>query len=245
MERPTDPTQGGRAQSYHTTNDFPLSERQNVEASQESRRTEATSPPQDSEQSMVEHLDLLEGKINRISAGTRVCAEQLAGVSKQVAELKATDQVLAELSTRCRQLGENFYEQEVLSVVFRCLIGIADKCRQQIKEIEQLPGIHPGGSSSPAARANTYLLEARRVDLVEVEDALANLGVEPFEHLSESFDPSVQKCINRIESPGRHLHGQVAARLLPGYQRNGKVIRPEYVDVYVPSHDTNRLARRR
>ena len=243
MEESTESRQGKYPPSYHPTDKPPLNDRQDDAASPKTHSSEGALRTQDSDQSIVEHLDFLQGKINRISANTRAWAEQLSGVSKQVAELKATDQVLAELSTRCRQLGENFYEREVLSVVFRCLIGIADKCRQQIREIEQLPGLRHGDRSSPAARVNAYLLEARRVDLVEVEDALANLAVEPFEHPHESFDPSVQKCINRIESPRPQLHGHVAARLLPGYGRNGKVIRPEYVDVYVPAHDTNRLVK--
>jgi len=243
MDEPTDPRQGRHPPSHHTTDAPFWSDQEDDAAPPSIRSSEGALRTQDSDQSIVEHLDLLRGKINRISVNTRAWAEQLDGVSKQVAELKATDQVLAELSTRCRQLGENFYEREVLSVVFRCLIGIADKCRQQIKEIEQLPGLQHSGRSSPAARVNAYLLEARRVDLVEVEDALANLGVEPFEHPKGSFDPSVQKCINRIESPRPQLHGHVAARLLPGYGRNGKVIRPEYVDVYVPAHDTNRLVK--
>ena len=47
------------------------------------------------------------------------------------------------------------------------------------------------------------------------------------------FDPSLQKCIKRVQTQNARLHQRVAGRLLPGYQRADKIVRPEYVSVYV------------
>jgi molecular chaperone GrpE (heat shock protein) len=71
------------------------------------------------------------------------------------------------------------------------------------------------------------------MDIIELEDALANFGVEPFEHPEGTFNPSSQKCISPVETHDRKLHRKIARRLLPGYQRQEKIIRKEYINIYV------------
>ena len=77
------------------------------------------------------------------------------------------------------------------------------------------------------------LLEAREADLVEIEALLTRYGVEPFQHPTDEFHPQTQRCVERIESRRAKQRGHVVARLLPGYRREGVVIRPECVSVYV------------
>ena len=156
---------------------------------------------------------------------TYAVKKSLAGIDsleQQVKEIKASDYVIAELSERCRSLTEQFHEREVLFPVCCCLIGITARCRQQINKIEGLLQKHSNNKDESSIRALKYLADARKADLVELDNMLANLGVEPYEHNEDTFEPSLQKCIRRIESKDETLHGYIAQRLLPGYKRDNK-----------------------
>ena len=175
-------------------------------------------------------------RLQCVSNGIKSCQEKLSHLACAIDELGAADQIITDLSTRYRDLNERFYEREVLLPVVYCLIRVADGCRQQIQKYEQAHAKHADGN-----KAIRFVVDCRKADLVQVEQALANLGVESFEHDGRSFEPSLQKCISRIESEDQTVEGLVAQHLLPGYMRNDRVIRKEYVNVYVPSNKTNNV----
>ena len=160
--------------------------------------------------------------------------EELAAVRKELQRLQTADRVLSEMHTRCQELSEQFHEREVLNPLFYGLIWIADRSREQVQRIERTQESSAGNGDPRAKKALKYLLDARRADFIEVENVLGHFGVESFEHPGNSFDPASQKCINRVARHNGAAPGQIAARLLPGYTRNGKAIRREYVNVYVP-----------
>ncbi len=157
----------------------------------------------------------------------------------------ATNATLAELVQRIdaltfqiKILDDNhsqFHEGEFLNLIFRSLIPIADRCRQ---ETDRLLTILKGYGSDKYRDAVSLsirqLIDAREADLIEVEAVLATFGVERFQHLRNQFDPSLQKCIQRIETSKPERHQRIASRVLPGYHRDGKkVVRRELVSVYV------------
>ena len=77
---------------------------------------------------------------------------------------------------------------------------------------------------------------------MELENSLADLGVESYQHHEDVFEPSLQKCLSRIECEEEGLDGHIAGHLLPGYRRYDKIVRKECVNVYVlknKTHNTN------
>ncbi|MFC1793571.1 nucleotide exchange factor GrpE [Planctomycetota bacterium] len=173
------------------------------------------------------------------SGDIKSCLDQITAVAKEVKELKAAEDVITQLSSKCRQLSEGFHEREVLFPVFFCLISIADRSHQQIDNFQQLLDKQPEPKNRSAIKAISYLIEARKADLVEIENKLADFRVESFEHHTDVFEPSVQKCISRVEHQEEIAHGKIVQRILPGYKRGDKIIRHEYVSVYVPASKDN------
>lgn len=159
--------------------------------------------------------------------------EATKGAITELQRLKTADRVLADMHARCKELGERFHEREVLNPTFRGLILIADRCRQDVRRISGTLVRIRETRNHRAVSALRHLLAARNADQVEIENLLAHYGVETYEHPQGKFDPSVQKCVSRIEGLNGAMAGHIAERLLPGYQRNGSVIRAEYVSVYV------------
>ena len=82
-----------------------------------------------------------------------------------------------------------------------------------------------------------YLISCRRRDRIETEERLAVLGAQAFTHPGTEFDPTSQTCIERCASRNGSVPGEIASRLQPGYRRDGRVLRPECVAVFVQTHD--------
>ena len=164
-----------------------------------------------------------------LPAQIREMGEGQAATAAELKELKLERRVLTELSDEHRRLKEQFHEREVLYPIFRCLIGITDRIRQESSRLECLLE----SLDLEAIVAARQVLEARKADLVEVEALLASHGVESFRHPEERFEPKLQKCVKTVPAKQAELQQRIAARLLPGYRRNGQVIRAECVSVYV------------
>jgi molecular chaperone GrpE (heat shock protein) len=188
---------------------------------------------------LANSVERLSGQLESISGDVSSCRELLLGLAREVDELKAADQIVTDLGNRCRDLSEQFHEREVLLPIIYCLIRMTDGCRQQIDKFQNLLAKHPDSRNEAATKALKFLIDARKADLVELDSTLANLGVELYEHHEEVFAPSLQKCINRIECRDKSLEGGVARRLLPGYRRHDRIVRKEYVNVYVRNKMNN------
>ena len=196
---------------------------------------DSTSPPptvtqlRDALQPIIQRLDDMRDQ-------QAVDRQQISALASDIQELKTQDRVLTELHDQVRRYSEQFHERELLQPVFRGLIAIADSCRRQERQLRQALQKHGDSSNQLAVSGLRRLLEARAANRVEVEDLLANYGVEPFTQLEDTFDPKVQMCVSRVACEEKAFHGRVAERLLPGYRRNGTVLRPECVTVFVVPH---------
>ena len=182
-------------------------------------------------------------QLGQIQEYLKPLSGQIVEVNAEIKQTKIEQRVLTEMHDRCRDLGEQYYQREVLGPLFRCVIGIADRCRQQADTLKGLLKKHVARDNKTAMQAIQYLLDARQADYIEIESLLANYGVEPFENPDIKFDPTTQKCISRIETPEVDLVEKVSQRLLPGYRRDKKIIRKEYVKVYVLNGKTTRLSK--
>lgn len=75
------------------------------------------------------------------------------------------------------------------------------------------------------------------LDIVEgfpsdIEDIFSYQGVMAFRCDETDFDPKRQRVIQRIETDDESLDKKVAASLSPGYEWDGRLLRPEMVGVY-------------
>ena len=203
-----------------------------IDQQNDSHDAQAQSTPKESKpcDACVQRLsDYLDSVSNHIQN----CSEQLARIVQQADQLKAADCIITQLSARCRTLSEQFYEREILLPMIHSLIGIADRARQQITKAENARNKYDDGQTESEAEILTYLVDERKADLMELENALANLGVESFSRVQNTFEPATQKCVRRVESVEEILNGRIACRLLPGYKRDDKIIRKECVNVYI------------
>lgn len=66
----------------------------------------------------------------------------------------------------------------------------------------------------------------------DLEDICCRLGVMPFTCEASQFDPGRQRVLKRIETDEEEKDKAIAESLRPGYEWDGKVIRPEMVAVY-------------
>ena len=82
-------------------------------------------------------------------------------------------------------------------------------------------------------RAIRSLGRARRADRADVENVLATFDVKAFRVPGDHFDARKQRVLSQIKTHQKNQEGLIAARVLPGYERNGDVIRRETVSVFV------------
>lgn len=67
----------------------------------------------------------------------------------------------------------------------------------------------------------------------ELEVILSESGIAIFEHPSNTYDPARQTARETILTPDAALHGLISERILPGYERNGRILAKERIKVYV------------
>jgi molecular chaperone GrpE (heat shock protein) len=67
----------------------------------------------------------------------------------------------------------------------------------------------------------------------DLEDLLYWQEVKPFTCSGQKFDPRRQRVLKKIETPEKSKDKTVAESLLPGYEWEGRIIRPEMVTVYL------------
>jgi molecular chaperone GrpE (heat shock protein) len=67
----------------------------------------------------------------------------------------------------------------------------------------------------------------------DLEDMFSWEGVVPFTCDGDAIDPARQRVLNKIKTDDPEKDKTIAERLRPGYEWDGKIIRPEMVSVYI------------
>lgn len=155
----------------------------------------------------------------------------LTELAEQIKQAQIEKHVIEKLSRRNTELEEQFYQNQVLLPIFLTLIGIIDRCRQKIQALKHSQRLLT--PKSVPEKQISYLIEARKADQIELENILASHGVELYQNPDCIFDPTTQRCLSRIETSESGKINMLAARILPGYRRDGKILRKECVHVYV------------
>ncbi len=73
----------------------------------------------------------------------------------------------------------------------------------------------------------------------DLADILFRQGVEPFNCDQSEFNPKQQKIIKTESSQDPSQDKTISSRVLNGYQWEGKVLRPEMVNVYIYKPESN------
>ena len=182
------------------------------------------------ERALQDELETVKSLLTHLLDEVRGFREESSRIDEELKRVRTDERMLQDLHETNKKLSEDFYEREILSPVFHTLIGIADRCYQQIAlaKSEQV-------SLDPAADGYHLpsLIGSREADLIEIESRLEDFGVQRYISTKEEFDTKIHKCVQRRTTSDASLSGRIATRYLPGYRRNGKVIRPERVSVYV------------
>jgi len=166
-------------------------------------------------------------------AQTKQAREGHSRVMKELEDLSLGKHVLEGMAEQARVLQERFHEREVLLPVFCSLIGIADRLRRERARLANLARRCGQDLELELGLTVRHLVSARKADLEEIETVLANFGVEVFRHPGQDFNAHVQTCVKPVPVKHGQLTGQIAERLLPGYQRGEEIIQAERVNVYV------------
>ena len=67
----------------------------------------------------------------------------------------------------------------------------------------------------------------------DLEDIFFYQGVTPYQCKGNDFDPKLQRVLKNIETSNQSKDKTVAERIRPGYEWEGKILRPEIVAVYL------------
>ncbi len=171
-------------------------------------------------------------ELEQVGSAVRGFQAAHTDLATEMQRLKADEKVVTGLHERCRALSERFYQREVLRPTLLRLISIADRCREDEAQIKSWFEDRNTDSKPAVHRVFRCLLRARTFDRLEIESALGDLDVVPFQRQAEDFSPHNQKALARVATSQQSLHGQIAGRIRPGYQRGDEIIRPEWVYVY-------------
>jgi len=71
----------------------------------------------------------------------------------------------------------------------------------------------------------------------DMEDLFSWEGVRPFTCEGDAFDPTRQRIVDKIETDDPARDKTIAHRLRPGYEWDGKVIRPEMISAFIFSKE--------
>lgn len=94
-------------------------------------------------------------------------------------------------------------------------------------------------TDNPSENDPVKLLGLLKSVPTDLEDLFFRHGVRPFTCEGEEFDPTKQRVLKVLNTNDKEKDKKVAESLRPGYEWDGKVIRPEMVAAYVFEQSEN------
>lgn len=160
-------------------------------------------------------------------------ANNLAGLRRAVEKHQALADALNTTAEDRQRLQQQLVDREIVRPVAMGLIGMLDQIRGDLRQLDADMERAPHVASHGLPDVRPHLRQLREADFHHIQTILHNLGVEEFTSESPQFDPTTQKRIHSRPCTDGQRHGDIARRVLPGYRRDGLLIRRELVDVYV------------
>ena len=119
--------------------------------------------------------------------------------------------------------------KKYLQRIFTDVIKIVDDVRKLAGHYREQPF-----SEENNAKLLQYLEDMAQ----ELEDMFGWEGVEAFTTEGDTLEPTRQRVVNKIETDDPLKDKIIAQRLRPGYEWDGKVIRPEIVSIYICNRES-------
>ncbi|MFW5908594.1 MAG: nucleotide exchange factor GrpE [Desulfosalsimonas sp.] len=169
--------------------------------------------------------ETLSDAVNDLRAKMRTLAEEFE------AKLKYDDhknRIIDGLHQELQQYREGLIKKYFHSMVTDA-IKIIDDIRKFKTHYEEQP---------PTKETLPSLLEFLEDIAEDIEDLFSWQGVRPFTCDTEIYDNTRQRVIKKLETDNPQMDKKVAESLRPGYEWEGKMLRPEMVAVYVYKEKT-------
>ena len=190
----------------------------------------------------------LEGGVNPLEENTAEFEEETPNETTKLTAPVETklDQLLAALEALQAQFGEkiavdthkNALFDEMHQELIRYQNGILDK----IVETMALDIIQMADSTKRSLRLyeekepseDNYRRLLRVIEGIaeDLDDILYRQSIEPYQVAGAQVDVRRQKIVQTVETDQQDRDNLVAVRVADGYEKNGKVIRPERIKIY-------------
>jgi molecular chaperone GrpE (heat shock protein) len=138
------------------------------------------------------------------------------------------NKIIDELHQSLQQQREGLLKKYLHRIVMD-VIKIVDDMRKLTNHYHQQPD---GDETS------VKLLKYIENIASDLEDMFSWEGVTPFTCDGDAVDPARQRILNKVPTDDSNKDKTIAERLRPGYEWDGKIIRPEMVSVYIYQTDS-------
>ncbi len=166
--------------------------------------------------------------------------DEIKGISRRMEELTAhfegkikydehKNRIIDDLHDQLQDFRDGIIKKHLLSMITD-IIKIIDDTRKFKYHYE---------NEVQSENAAVILLDFMDQIISDLEDLFTFQGVYPFTSPSNTFDSARQRIIKKIPTEIPENNRLVSESLRPGYEWEGKVIRPEMVSVYVYNDSSN------
>lgn len=151
--------------------------------------------------------------------------KMLAGLDKKFETKIKVDEHKNKMFDNMHSELTEFRNDVVMQVVNNIILEIIQLIDSNNKTCKKF------SSEEPSEENYKKLLSALEAVSEDLTDILYRESVEPYEHQGD-VDVKRQKIIKIIKTDDKSLDNTVAERYVSGYEKNGKVIRPERIAIY-------------
>lgn len=171
-----------------------------------------------------------------IEGGMKLISGKLDSLQNEFNEKLKYDQhkddIIDNLHTELQE-----YKNETFKKHFQTMIMDVIKIIDDIRKLSRFYRSQESSCCDPDKLLK--LIESIPADL---EDSFYWQGVKPYMSENDRFDPTRQKVLKKIETTDKSKDKMIAERLFPGYEWDGRVIRPEMVNVYLYVKESNDIS---
>lgn len=160
--------------------------------------------------------------------------DEIRGISRRIDQLAVhfegkikydehKNQIIDDLHRQLQDFRDGIIKKHLLSMITDIIKVIDDtrKFKAHYENTEQ-----PEGASG-------VLLDFMGQIASDLEDIFTFQGIYPFTGVENTFDSARQRIIKKVETDDPEKNRRIAESLRPGYEWEGKVIRPEMVSIYI------------
>ncbi|MCL2055655.1 MAG: nucleotide exchange factor GrpE [Oscillospiraceae bacterium] len=156
-----------------------------------------------------------------------IILENLQQLVKQFQEKIAVDGHKEQLFDEMHRQAQEYKNGMLESLTKHIELDVIQLMDQLGKSLSAFEGREHSAGQSQKLLA---LLEGTRTDLADI---LYRQGVDPYTVPGDEVDVSRQNTVSTVKTARPELDRRICARLASGWSKNGRVIRPERVSVYV------------